>query len=243
MSPPPLITSKTYATGFEPKTSTTYSFVKPEDTDVLNWPLYSHFLERRLFVCLVAAPLNLTRLLEAYESFLWRGGQYAESRRRGQWKTLHRQLLFRLNDDCFVFVNSLVSGCRVFATSPQLAEKTAKDMVHRFRARKPRSTAPGRFLLVSFADGRPQTIPVAIDKKNILDPNELSLLYGDEFVAWERSLREEMQEKVSGTIILRGDPGTGKTSFIRHLINSLHQTHQFYYLPVTEHQLLAAART
>jgi len=235
-----LITGKTCPTDFEPKTSWTYSFLRPEEADVFNWPLYNHFLERKLFVCLIAAPLNLTRLLEVCESFLWRGGQYVHSRRRGHWETLHRQLLFRLNDDCFVFVNSRVSGCRVFATSPQIAESTAKDLVRRFRARRPRGDGPGRFFLVSFLDHRPQTTPVAVERKNTLDPNELSLLYGEEFAAWEQSLRKEMQEKIGGTIILRGEPGTGKTSFIRHLIKSLHRTHRFYYLPVTEDQLLSS---
>lgn len=37
---------------------------------------------------------------------------------------------------------------------------------------------------------------------------------------------------INGLSILRGQPGTGKTSFLRHLILTLADSHRFYYVPV-----------
>jgi SpoVK/Ycf46/Vps4 family AAA+-type ATPase len=49
-----------------------------------------------------------------------------------------------------------------------------------------------------------------------------------------------MKAKDTGTLIFRGPPGTGKTTFIRHLIGKLRRTHRFYYLPVTQEELLTS---
>jgi SpoVK/Ycf46/Vps4 family AAA+-type ATPase len=37
---------------------------------------------------------------------------------------------------------------------------------------------------------------------------------------------------LAGITIFRGPPGTGKTSYLRHLISTLSHTHRFYYLPL-----------
>jgi hypothetical protein len=44
-----------------------------------------------------------------------------------------------------------------------------------------------------------------------------------------------LAKKCAGIHLLRGDPGTGKTSFIRYLIATLRTTHRFYFLPSYEY--------
>jgi len=68
----------------------------------------------------------------------------------------------------------------------------------------------------------------------------LDLHYGNGFSEWEANLVKSMKQKPSGVTILRGEPGTGKTSFIRHLISKLRRSHRFYYLPLQQSNLLTS---
>src|SRR5205823_1548698 len=66
------------------------------------------------------------------------------------------------------------------------------------------------------------------------------LHYGSDFPDWANQFVKVLNLKMSGMSIFRGSPGTGKTSFIRHLIYKLQRTHRFYYLPIKCYDLLAA---
>ncbi len=70
-----------------------------------------------------------------------------------------------------------------------------------------------------------------------MNEENLRLFYGEESATWEPQLIATMKAKDTGTLIFRGPPGTGKTTFIRHLIGKLRHTHRFYYLPVTQEEL------
>jgi hypothetical protein len=65
--------------------------------------------------------------------------------------------------------------------------------------------------------------------------DQLRLHYGPDFSPWKESVLEVMAKKCAGIHLLRGEPGTGKTSFIRHLIEVLRTTHRFYFLPSYEY--------
>jgi hypothetical protein len=73
---------------------------------------------------------------------------------------------------------------------------------------------------------------VEVSQPFALTDEDLALHYGDEFLDFERQLIGGLQSHTSGASILRGEPGTGKTSFLRHLIAKLESSHRFYYLPV-----------
>jgi hypothetical protein len=64
---------------------------------------------------------------------------------------------------------------------------------------------------------------------------ELRLHYGLDFFPWQESILRIMAEKCAGIHLLRGEPGTGKTSFIRHLVHVLRASHRFYFLPSYEY--------
>jgi SpoVK/Ycf46/Vps4 family AAA+-type ATPase len=68
----------------------------------------------------------------------------------------------------------------------------------------------------------------------------LALHYGEDFSAWKAQFIRALKSHVSGASILEGEPGTGKTTFIRHLIHQLRRTHRFYYLPANQLELLSA---
>jgi len=73
-----------------------------------------------------------------------------------------------------------------------------------------------------------------------MSTQDLELHYGAQAVGFEQALVDSLGSQASGAVILRGEPGTGKTSFIRHLISKLKDSHKFYYLPVSACRFLAS---
>jgi ATPase family associated with various cellular activities (AAA) len=68
-----------------------------------------------------------------------------------------------------------------------------------------------------------------------LTENELRLHYGPDFLPWKEQVLGVLAKKCAGIHLLRGEPGTGKTSFIRYLVEVLRTTHRFYFLPSYEY--------
>lgn len=61
---------------------------------------------------------------------------------------------------------------------------------------------------------------------------DLKLHYGDDFPDIHAELLEELQEKDStGITLLHGLPGTGKTFYIRYLINEIKDKNIIYVPP------------
>jgi hypothetical protein len=69
---------------------------------------------------------------------------------------------------------------------------------------------------------------------------DLILNYGQEFNEWNSKFLKRLRQKRTGVTILRGEPGTGKTTYLRYLTHRLRRTHRFYYLPLCVYPLLAA---
>jgi hypothetical protein len=54
-------------------------------------------------------------------------------------------------------------------------------------------------------------------------------LYNDDFIEIDRIIAEALQQQESGMVLLHGEPGTGKTTYIKHLI-SKHSDKQFIFI-------------
>ena len=89
----------------------------------------------------------------------------------------------------------------------------------------PDDSLPGFFLFNH--PGNARRIPIR--EEFHLSTGDLELHYGEGFGAWTQAFAAGLDQ--SGLTILRGSPGTGKTSFLRHLICSLKDTHRFFYIP------------
>jgi ATPase family associated with various cellular activities (AAA) len=58
---------------------------------------------------------------------------------------------------------------------------------------------------------------------------QLEELYNDDFLEIDKLIADSMIKSESGMVLLHGDPGTGKTTYIKHLI-SRHQDKQFIFV-------------
>jgi hypothetical protein len=79
---------------------------------------------------------------------------------------------------------------------------------------------------------------VELKKSHQLDSDNLDRHYGFGFAEWHNQLATQLTRRNNGLIILHGVPGTGKTTYLRHLIMSLNQTHRFLFLPLDQSHLL-----
>jgi hypothetical protein len=69
----------------------------------------------------------------------------------------------------------------------------------------------------------------------------LALHYGREFPVWHQQFATDLRARTSGGLtLLRGEPGTGKSTYLRFLLADLGKTHRFYYLPTNAFDLLTS---
>lgn len=148
------------------------------------------------------------------------------------------RLLFRLEPD--VFIQFHPPRITVYAGERELAARIAKEWFAAYG--KPRLEEPEapRFNLLTFRRGEVDCEPVRLTRSYLLDDADLPLHYGDGFADWEQRFLQLLTTRASGVSILRGAPGTGKTSYLRHLVFKLRKTHRFFCLPVTHHQALSS---
>jgi SpoVK/Ycf46/Vps4 family AAA+-type ATPase len=88
----------------------------------------------------------------------------------------------------------------------------------------------------------PSTETVVIERSAPVNSEELILNYGEDFPAWEQQWTERMRRTPSGLTILCGPPGCGKTSYLRALMSRLLATAVFYFVPVSEAEMLSHPR-
>ena len=70
--------------------------------------------------------------------------------------------------------------------------------------------------------------PIKVDIPENMD---LELNYGKDFLAVDKTIKERLGEKSSGLYMFHGPPGTGKTTYIKHLAATIDR--DFIYVPTS----------
>ena len=91
---------------------------------------------------------------------------------------------------------------------------------------KYRTTKTPKFKVLIQQDGMFTTEDVEIAN---FDGINIQELYNDDFVEVDAIITESMQKRESGMVLLHGEPGTGKTTYIKHLICK-YQNKQFIFI-------------
>ncbi len=117
----------------------------------------------------------------------------------------------------------------------------AEELVENFNATyaKPPAPAGGSFHLI-VRDGEQiccRAVPLA--SETMLGDKVFSLHYTAVTRAWHREFIRILGEHPHGLAILEGQPGTGKTSYLRHLMGVLKETHRFYFIPASTLDVLS----
>ncbi|NLN32484.1 MAG: AAA family ATPase [Flavobacteriaceae bacterium] len=126
-------------------------------------------------------------------------------------------LLFILNEDLLIYFDTNNSDVRFLFRKTKIDfVETIRKSIIKFRHRNRRST-PEIHLIVNE--------PYGLDLEEFLIQKpklKIEDNYNDDFLAVHKTILSRLQKKKDkGLILLHGNPGTGKTSYIRYLITSL----------------------
>lgn len=126
-------------------------------------------------------------------------------------------LLFILNEDLLIYFDTNNSDVRFLFRKTKIDfVETIRKSIIKFRHRNRRCT-PEIHLIVNE--------PYGLDLEEFLIQKpklKIEDNYNDDFLAVHKTILSRLQKKKDkGLILLHGNPGTGKTSYIRYLITSL----------------------
>ncbi|HZM05950.1 MAG TPA: AAA family ATPase [Candidatus Saccharimonadales bacterium] len=192
-------------------------------------PVFDQFLRRSYHEINLEEPVNVTKLAKDYREQTFRSETTID---RGG-NTVISLLLLRLTDEVWVYLQG--KTLKIYAPAPEAAQSA---LVKFRRYVKPQAASKPRFFIISIEDNGPNTEAVDIERVAPVTTEDLALHYGEDFPAWEEQWTERMRRTQSGLTIFHGPPGCGKTSYLRALMARLLDKAVFYFVPVSEAQML-----
>ena len=156
-------------------------------------------------------------------------------------------LVFKLGPDLFAGIREITRrapyGCtplHVWGPDMKSVSSTLEELRRKYLNPPPKVKKCHHFSVFSVTATGVERSCVKLANSTAMSYRALALHYGTDFTGWHAGFIRALKAQRSGVSIFRGEPGTGKTSFIRHLISKLIRTHRFYYLPVRDYAMLAA---
>lgn len=217
---------------FEPDCFDIYT---ARDLNFFSLPIYEHFHRKPYHACTFTGELDKDRMCDELKVQVIRSDAYLTSDRKDSGAEGARRLLIQVEEGVFCQVQH--DGLTVFAATAEIARRTAKQLSETFAKRG--DVPSPQFHILSISGGI-SARRVKLSANTSFTEQDISLNYGSDAAAFEGRLVSCLQTQTGGASIFRGEPGTGKTSFIRHLIAKLHRSHRFYYLPLSAYRYLAS---
>lgn len=211
------------------------SDLKAQGLDYLKLPVFQHFNGKPFHIFRVVQKWDIPKIFKECQNILMRSrqsfypNQPAESRDRCLWVLLRE-------GDVFCYLEDTMLLC--YASTPEVARERALALVKLYSL--PIEAEKPKFYVLSLDSNVLHSQSVEVAKPIPLSTDELQLHYGSDAPEFERYLTGAWDSDMAGLTIFRGSPGTGKTSYIRHLISKLQPTHRFYYLPLNAIRYLSS---
>jgi len=195
-------------------------------------PILAAFGGNRLHVCRLEGAWDLDRAVEANAGALFRSVRTLPFKDAlVEWD----DLTFQFGPRAFLCAdNNRIAG---FASTPKEAERLVTQFSKTYR--KPSAPSGGDFLLIQQDRSDIRCHTVSLPPDTLLTPEMLGLHYGGGIGEWHRDLVGKLQKRNTGLAILEGQPGTGKTFYLRHLMGELKETHRFYFIPTSNMGVLS----
>jgi len=212
--------------------------ILPRDVDYFTMPVNLHFGQRPFHARSVRQEWQMSRLREDLAGQIMRSHLvfYYENSEKSEHT---QQVLFRMGRDVFCHLDAESRELTVYAPTAKTANKIADELAKKYAKPAPPPEPPSFYLLKGSKHGF-SAEPVPVARPVAMSEDDLALHYGADTVAFEQKMIQAFDRRKGGATILRGEPGTGKTSFIRHLIAKLSRSHMFYYLPMAACEYLTS---
>lgn len=215
---------------------TLWTRLNVQEVDYFGLPIYEHFNGQPLHICKMRQRWNMAKVLKDFRSKVIRSRQILDSASPGGEQDGVRSLLLQLTGEVYCLLEG--HTLFIYAPDPETAREHGRQFLERYA--KPSLPEEPRFHLLSFNQGTVEIRAVEVVKPFVLSDEDLALHYGASAPEFERYLIESWASQVASVTIFRGPPGTGKTSFIRHLISKRWKSHRFYYLPINACRYLSS---
>lgn len=212
-----------------------HSIYVPNDVRQFMLPVFQHYGNRSFHTVLAEANWDLKNLVNEHADKILRSEREASKllhkKRRVEWDSI----LLRWDRDVFLLCRNNI---RVFAPTLDRADQVLNELVARYGRKREKTQTIPSFFILNVRACEVDTEEISIKRHFVHRPEDLAIHYGNDFVPWEREFVKRLTSVASGVSVFRGPPGTGKTSFLRHLIAKLRNRCIFYYLPTTQYPLL-----
>ena len=144
-------------------------------------------------------------------------------------------VLLQLGERSFLYGSpSQVTG---YASTFAEAERIVREFTAAYGTKKP--PVGGSFQLIRKERYDEITCEnVDLGPETVLADETFTLHYPAGTDAWHGGFVEKLATRKNGLTILEGSPGTGKTSYLRHLMGQLKDTHRFYFIAPTSMKIL-----
>lgn len=190
-------------------------------------PVLSVFGDGQLCECLLKGSWDFDRAIAEKPGTLARC-----VRKLGNAKALDKwsHVLFKFGERAFLHGDaSRIVG---YAGSPDEAERLVREFTASYGTMKP--PTGGSFQLIRKEQYNDITSEnVDLGPETVLSDEVFDLHYPAGTGAWHRGFLAKLTARKNGLAILEGSPGTGKTSYLRHLMGQLKDTHRFYFIAPT----------
>jgi len=124
-----------------------------------------------------------------------------------------------------------------YAETAEDAERIVNEFTAAYGT-TPKKTG-GRFQLIRKDRFEFKCEDVTLGADTVLTEEDFALRYPEGSPAWHQEFVEKLTTRKSGLSILEGTPGTGKTTYLRHLMGTLQETHRFYFIPPSNMRILS----
>jgi len=160
--------------------------------------------------------LRSDRLLETNDKLLW------------------DDLTFQLAPKSLLYVSE--NSLEGFASSAVEAEAIVREFAKNYS--RPPEPEGGSYSLIR-VDKDIGRVTVPLTPESLLSDELFTLHYTEAAADWHREFTQRLITRKNGLAILEGPPGTGKTSYLRHLMGVLRESHRFYFIPASTLQVLS----
>ena len=200
-------------------------------------PVMSAFGGGRLHACRFHGSWNLNQMILENADTLFRSIRNFSSKDAKVVAKEWDDLTFQLGPRAFLYADA--TRLIGYAATSMEAEWLVTQFSQKYRSPMPAASAGGVFYLIQQVGDSIRTKEVSLSPDTVLTPELLALHYGSDSAEWHQGFMARLRERANGLSVLEGRPGTGKTSYLRHLMGELKGSHRFYLIPASAMDILS----
>ena len=138
-------------------------------------------------------------------------------------------VIFQFGEKAFLCGDKANDRIISYASTGDEAEGMVRDFEKRYAIPPSPKVASFELIRLDGSDISSHTVP--LESESVLSDESFALHYPDGMESWHKEFEGKLTERKKGLSILEGKPGTGKTSYLRHLMGVLKKSHRFYFIP------------